>query len=98
MHESHDEPDWSQINEADREFVAQIFKGLEDRVKLLERRLGSSPPGTLEINSPTHWRVKAPAGYAVAIAVLALLGVLAWKFGASWKVPGVAWFPATWRG
>lgn len=55
------------------------------RVEALERRLaaleasrgtGSTPPGTVELKSPSQWRLRAPSRAAVVLGVLAALGFL----------------------
>jgi hypothetical protein len=79
MHESHDEPDFGQLTTPDREFIAQVFRGLDERLRLVEQRLGSNPPGSAEVTSPTGWRVRAPAWVAIALAVVVTIALAIWE-------------------
>lgn len=94
LRESHDEPRQDELTPSQFETLMAHLQGVEERyqaaIAALERRLDelsdratkvpSTPPGTVDIQrGPQGLRVRGPAGYSLAIAVVLLAAVALWK-------------------
>lgn len=78
--EHRDDP-FARLAPEDREFIAQIFRGLDDRIRLLEQRHGSTPPeGTTEVvRTSSGYRVRAPWWVAITLSIVVLAIVAVWR-------------------
>jgi hypothetical protein len=89
--DTHDDPSGEEFTTGERELFLHMLRQSEDRlierIDDLSKRLeyvrsliGSDRPGAVELKSPNGWRVRAKSGVAIAILMMVLATVAAWKY------------------